>query len=463
MNPLSRQIARFIAETRYEHLPPLAVETAKKSLLDAIGVMLAASTLGDGCEPMLKVAVASGGHEESTIVGIGVKRPAPMAAFANGALAHAMDFEDTHDKAFVHSNAAAIPAALAVAEASGRISGKELITAIALGSELVCRLGLSIQDNLLEAGWYMPPIFGAFGAAAAAGKVMSLSPEQMLDALSLTLCQATCSAELTQNPQSVIRSIRDAFAAQSGVLSALLAKEGVKGFEQPFEGKLGFFHAYAKGRYDAEAITANLGTAYEMANVSFKAWPSCRGTHPYIEGALMIMREHGLRPDDIAAIKTVVSPVNQMLCEPLAAKRRPSSPINAKFSIPYAVSAAIHYGTVSLDHFQPEALGDDEVLRTAAKFSYEVDHTMGLKDTLRGYTEIRTKDRVFRTVVDAPYGDPGKPLGLDDLIAKFTACARHAAYPHSERQLDHLVNCILNLESIEDIRKLTALLQAQPD
>ncbi|WP_339159412.1 MmgE/PrpD family protein [Paenibacillus sp. FSL W8-0186] len=458
MNQLSREVADFIVKTQYEDLPVHVIETAKKSLLDAIGVMLAATTLGDGCAPMLKLAVANGGHEESTILGIGAKRPAHMAAFANGALAHAMDFEDTHDKAFVHSNAAAIPAALAVAEASGQVSGKELITAIALGSELVCRLGLSIKDNLLEAGWYMPPVFGAFGAAAAAGKVLGLSTEQMLDAISLTLCQATCSAELTQNPQSVIRSIRDAFAAQSGVLSAQLAKEGVTGFQQPFEGRLGFFHAYAKGNYDAEAMTANLGAVYEMANVSFKAWPSCRGTHPYIEGALKIMQEHSVQVEDIEAIRTVVSPVNKMLCEPLEAKQRPSSPINAKFSIPYAIGVAIHHGTVSLDHFKSEVLEDSEVLSIAAMVTYEIDHSMSLKDTLRGFTEIHTKDQVFSTVIETPYGDPTHPLGLDDLIAKFKACARLAMIPRSDEQLSHIVDGVLNLDSVKDIHELTALL-----
>ncbi len=458
MNLISERIADFIAKTNYEDLPRMAIETAKKSLLDAIGVTLAATTLGDGCGPMLKLATANGGIPASTILGIGAKRPASMAAFANGALAHALDFEDTHDRAFVHSNAASIPAALAVAEASEQIDGRQLLTAIALGSELVCRLGLSIKDNLLEAGWYMPPIFGAFGAAAAAGKILDLTPKQLLDAFSLTLCQATCSAELTQNPKSVIRSIRDAFAAQAGVLSAQLAKDGVTGFEQPFEGKLGFFHAYAGGNYDADAIVAGLGTEYEMARVSFKAWPSCRGTHPYIEGALQILQENGLRAEDITSIRTVVSPVNRMLCEPLEAKQRPSSPINAKFSVPYAMAAAIRHGTVGLEHFQPEALADPEVCRIAALVDYEVDTTMGLKDTLRGYTEIRAKDQVFSAVVDAPYGDPANPLSKDDLIAKFKSCARLSASPMSDEQLNRIVDMVFHLEDVRHVGALTALL-----
>jgi 2-methylcitrate dehydratase PrpD len=458
MSRISEHIAQFIAKTTYEDLPAHVIETAKKSLLDAIGVMLAATTTGDGCGPMVKLAVANEGVPASTILGIGVKRPAHMAAFANGALAHALDFEDTHDRAFVHSNAAAIPAALAVAEASGQADGKQLLTAIALGSELVCRLGLSIKDNLLEAGWYMPPIFGAFGAAAAAGKVLDLSPRQLLDAFSLTLCQATCSAELTHNPQSIIRSIRDAFAAQAGVLAAQLAKDGVTGFEQPFEGKLGFFHAYARDHYDPDAVIGGLGSDYEMARVSFKAWPSCRGTHPYIEGALQIMQANGLRAADITGIRTVVSPVNRMLCEPLEAKRRPSTPINAKFSVPYAMAAAIRHGTVSLEHFEPDALADPEVCRIAALVDYEVDTAMGLKDTLRGYTEIRAKNQAFSAVVDAPYGDPANPLSADDLIAKFKSCARLSASPMSDERLNRIVDMVFHMEDVRHVGALTALL-----
>ena len=240
-------------------------------------------------------------------------------------MSHAIDFEDSHDEASVHPNAAVIPAALAIAESIGSVSGKELITALALGSDVVCRLGLALKEDPIKYGWYIPPILSAYGATAAACKLLKLNPTQILDALSLTLCQATCSAELTHNPHSVVRAIRDAFSAKAGVLSALLAQRGITGYEQPLEGRAGLFKLYARRHYSLSALTIKLGEIFEGANVSFKPWPSCRGTHPYIEATLKLMKKHDLKPDDIKEIRYIIAPTlaNKVLCEPLKKKKKP--------------------------------------------------------------------------------------------------------------------------------------------
>ncbi len=314
-------LAENIANVCYEDITSHVIEITKRSVLDALGVILAASTLGEGCRAFVDLAIAEGGKKESTIIGFDAKTCAMMAAFANGAMAHALDFEDAHDGARVHPNAATIPAALAIAESIGNVSGKEFIAAIALGSDLVCRLGLALNEDLLQYGWYMPPIFGAFGATAAVCRLLHLSATRIVDAFSLTLCQATCSAELVHSKHSVVRSIRDAFSAKAGVVSALLAQQGVTGFEQPIEGKAGLYSSYARGNYDPLRLTSEVGKTLEGGNVSFKPYPSCRGTHPYIDGVLEILKTRRLRGSEIEAIHVVVSPVNQMLCEPLEVKR----------------------------------------------------------------------------------------------------------------------------------------------
>ena len=163
-------LAKHIAAIRYEDLPDDVVRVAKKSFLDALGVTLAAGTLGEGCKQFVDLAVAERSKPESAIIGFGVKASATMAAFANGAMAHALDFEDAYDGAPVHPNAATIPAALAVTESLGNVSGKQFLTALILGSDLVCRLGLALQVNPLDYGWYIPSILGSFGATAAASK-----------------------------------------------------------------------------------------------------------------------------------------------------------------------------------------------------------------------------------------------------------------------------------------------------
>lgn len=451
----SQVLARNTADVRYADIPALAIDAAKRSFLDALGVTLAAGTLGEGCRAFVDLAMSEGGKEESTILGFGAKAPALKAALANGSMAHALDFEDVHDSAPVHPNAATVPAALAVAESIGNVSGKRFLTAMVLGCDLTCRLGLAFKENPLESGWYIPPILGAFGATAAACKLLDLTAEQVVDAFSLTLCQATCSAELTVSPRSVVRSVRDAFSAQSGVLSALLAQRGVTGFDCPIEGKAGLFSLYSRGSYDPLALTDGLGQSFEGANVSFKPWPSCRGTHSYIDAVLQIAATDGLRPSEVEGIRLIVSPVNRMLCEPLESRQRPATAIDAKFSLPFVVATALVRGRVNLDDFSPAALVDGEVLELAGIVSYEVDTRLTLKEAVRGFVEIDTGDGTLSRGVDLPYGHPQHPISLEALVSKFMDCAKHSARRISQTRLEEVVELIANLEQLEDIRQIT--------
>jgi 2-methylcitrate dehydratase PrpD len=448
----SLALAKNIAGIRYEDIAGNVIDITKKSILDTLGVMLAASTLGEGCKEFADLAIAEAGKRESTIVGFGAKTTALMAAFANGSMAHALDFEDSHDGAFVHPSAVTVPVAFAIAESVGNVSGKELITAVALGNDLSCRLGLALNEDLLQYGWYMPPVLGAFGGTAAACKLLSLSAEQILNAFSLTLCQATCSAELAHSPDSVIRGIRDAFSAKAGVLSTLLAGRGITGFKEPFEGKSGLFTMYARGNYDPCKLTSELGKTFEGVNVSFKPWPSCRFTHSYIDGIFQILETHKLKLRDVEEIKAVVGPVNKVLCEPLESKRHPVTAIDAKFSIPFVIATALLYGKVTLNHFTPQALENKDVLEAAGKVTYEVNAGLTRKEGTKGFVEIKTRKEIFSKAVEFPYGHPEHPISEEMLITKFMDCATHSAEKIPAKILHTVVDLILNLEDVRDVR-----------
>ena len=452
-------LAEYVANTVYEDLPARAAEMAKMSLLDALGVTLAAGGLCAECSAFVEIAMESGGKKESTILGFRDQVPAHMAAFANGAMAHALDFEDAHDLALVHPNAATVPAALAIAESIGNVNGKDFIASLAVGCDIVCRLGLAFNENPGEYGWYIPPILGSFGAAAAAGKLLNLDEKRVLDAFSLTLCQSTCSAELRYSPRSDMRSVRDAFAAKAGVLAAKLAQKGVKGFDHPFEGKAGLFSLYSKGNYDGLRLIEGLGTIFEGANISFKPWPACRGTHTYIEAALHILKEYAPDPDDIVDVRVIVSSFNQMLCEPENVKKAPQAVIDAKFSIPFTVATALYYKDVGLEHFTPERLKDKNVLKLAQKIRYDLDPGLGLRDATRGFLEIRTKDnKTYAKRINQAYGHPDNPVSQKGVIAKFMACADKAKTKITEKKLKEISKSILALEEIKDIRQIVALL-----
>lgn len=457
----SQRIAEWVEQTEFAHIPDEAVAVMKNALLDTIGVIMAANSLGEGSKAFLSLAIETGGKKESTIIGFGEKVPSYMAAFANGSMVHALDFEDAHDEAGVHPNAATIPAVLALAESMGKIDGKQLLTAAIIGSELVCRMGLALTANILEYGWYTPAILGAFGATVACAKLLNLKREQILDALSLCLCQAACSAEIINNPKCLIRGVREAFGAKTGVLSAILAKKGVKGFDRPFEGEYGFFSIYARGNYDPRKLLSELGEKYECANISFKPWPSCRGTHPYIEATIKIFKDYCICPKDVKSIRVIVGErsVARRLCEPPERKRKPRTAIDAKFSIPFTVAIAAQYGDVKLEHFKKGFLKDKNLVEIARKVEHSIDPDLDWRTSNPGIVEVSLKDgRTIREEVKYPYGHPRNPISFEKLVSKFLECSSYAHRPLEDDSLREIIERVQKIEKLEDIRELTKYL-----
>lgn len=425
---LTRAVARHVVALRFEDLPAEAVTAAKRSLLDAVAVSLAASGIGEGCGPFIELAREAGGRPEATVLGAGFRAPLAAAVLANGAMAHALDFEDALDGAPVHPNAASTPVALALAQTLPGVTGRDLIAALAVGCDLTCRLGLALQVNPDDFGFYPPPILSAFGAVATAGKLLKLDERALLDAFALVLNQAVASAEFKGEPASVVRAVRDAFPAQAALQSALLASKGVRGFDTALEGRAGLFALYARGAYDPEVITGQLGMQFHGTQLSLKPWPSCRGTHAFIEAALTLSARHGLKPTDIEALTATGGPVQVMLVEPAAQKQAPATAIDAKFSIPFTVAAALVRGEITLETF--ENLTDPAVLALARKVSFVQAPGADMRTAASGALEIRTTDgRSFTMAVPEPLGAPSNPMTERALVAKFVACAAYAAAP----------------------------------
>jgi 2-methylcitrate dehydratase PrpD len=266
----SAVLSRLASRTVFETLPASAVRSAKWSLLDSLGVMLGATGLEAACAPFSSYAIDAGGTGKCLVLGTEHLANAPLAALANGALAHALDFEDAYDGAPVHPNAAVVPAALAMAQQLGGISGSHLLTAIAIGADLVCRLGLALRANPESWGWYPPAIMNTWGAATAAARVASLNPAQMIDAWSLAMCQNRIGTQFKRTSDSTLRAVRDAFTAQAGVIAASLAQRGARAFDAPLEGEAGFYALYAGGNYCRERLIQDAGTVFEGSHVSYK-------------------------------------------------------------------------------------------------------------------------------------------------------------------------------------------------
>jgi 2-methylcitrate dehydratase PrpD len=444
---LSAALATHVAHSEFDRLPSATIAATKRAILDGMGVMLGASGESGDVLPFVDLARTYGGPPQSSILGFAERVALPMAALANGALAHALDFEDAFDPAPTHPNASLLPAALGLAEARAPIDGREFIVAVATGCDLVCRLALSLRQPMELGGWYPPPILGAFGAAAAAGRLLRLTPRQITDAFSLLLCQNTCSGEIKHSPDTVIRAVREAFPAQAAVLSVLLAERGVRGFEHPLEGKSGFFSLYAGGNYDPSDLLGQLGTHYWIEQLSFKKWPSCRGTHAYIEAAQTLRRLHRFGAQHICEVRMAGGEVQRMLCEPKAQKRAPQTLIDAKFSLPFTVAVALLHDEVSLSSFTPAALQDASLLALASKTRFELKEDGVRPHAAAGDLSIvLAGGHALHESVSQALGCPERPLDDAALHAKFMDCASRAARPLTRAAAERLAERIFTLE-----------------
>ena len=455
---LSQKLIQHVLDTEFEKLPEAAVQAQKNSATDMLGVMLAATGI-DSASASFAAFAAEEGSGKCTILGHEKKTFPALAALANGALVHALDYEDSHELATVHPNSAAFPAIMALSQHIGGVSGKKFLTAMALASDICCRLDIGVNEDLLKYGWNMPPVHGSMGAVMGAGKLLGLSGKQISDAIALNMCQATCSGEAANSKGSAVRTVREGFAAEAAVQSALLAKLGVPAsFDTPFEGKLGYFHMYARDNYTPEKVLDGLGEIYQGQYISFKPWPACRATHTSIEGVLTLMREHSIKPDEIKHIKIVLQEIGRMVTEPKNVKYRPEASAIAKFSLPFVVSTAILNGSVGLDSFSETRLHDEKILAMCDRVECEINPSWTKAQNKFTDLTVYTERGEFSMHLEHPLGCVENPMSDDEMRAKFTDCVQRAKKPYDALRIEQICEKINHLEELDDVNELFDLL-----
>lgn len=405
-----------------ERLPDSTLQGARRALLDAYGVMLGATQLSGDVVPYRLLAEA----EVGPVRLIGSRRTSSVsrAALANGALAHALDYGDTFDAGPAHPHAALVPALLALASERPSATLGELLEALALGGDLACRLSLAAARPYEEGGWYPPPLVNLVAGAAACARFLGLDAEDIRAAMGLAMLQGAFPGEIKYDAGSPIRGVREAFAARGAVDAALLAASGARSFAEPLEGRSGFFAVYGGGA-PSEALLDGLGQRFYGEEVSFKPWPSCRGTHPYIEAALQVRGAIDLA--EIVRIEAETGPIQAMLM-----RYNPPHAGDAKFSIPFTVATALLHGEVSLLSFTPERLAELDLRDVANKVSERRNPEWGREQAASGSLTFHLRDgRTEVAAVTIAAGDPRRPMSDDDLQAKFTQCAALAAEPWS--------------------------------
>ena len=441
-------LARHVCGTGYADLPASAVTSARRDILDTFGCMLGGSG-SPGIDELFAVIARWGGREESRVLLRGTRLPAPQAALLNASMGHALDFDDTLDTGgSIHPGVSVLSSVLALSDSLARVSGRDMLLAVALGLDVSCRIALACT---LDRGWHRTAAMGIFGATAAAGKLIGLTSEQMLAAFGIAYSHAAGNRQCILDG-ALTKRLQAGQAASAGVFSAVLAQTGFTGARNIFDGRFGFLELYQPNGYDASVLLRDLGTAFRGEALSYKPYPCGRPLHAAIDAALAARAQLNIeRPDDIEAVTIEADPAghrDQFGRGP--AKRRPTQVVEAQFAQPFLVAIALVHGKVGIA--EVDGLGDASVLSLSDRIA-GVARDQRPKGSV-SITVQRTDGRSVTVEASHPTGSPEKPLTNAQLEDKFRDCASNAVQPLSEASLDGLLAAIGRLETLPDARAL---------
>jgi 2-methylcitrate dehydratase PrpD len=328
------------------------------------------------------------------------------------------------------------------------------------GVEVMCRAGLAVPGLFHARHFHPTALTGSFAAAAVSGKLYGLTEDQLVHAFGICGSQASGIIEYLADG-SWTKRFHPGWAAHAGVVAALLAQSGFTGPESVFEGRHGFYQAFANGYDQARLheLLESLGTVWELERLTFKPYACGSIAHPYMDCALRLRQRHGIQPDQITAIhcRTAEGPVPR-LWEPLAAKRRPPNGYAAKFSLPYLVAVILVKGRGGLAEFTDEAVRDETVLQVAAKVTYELDSAIEYPKRFVGHVRITLNDgRVVEERQDRPRGGPDLPMSLQELEDKFRA---NAGLSLSPSRIEQIIRDVATLTAHRQLTSLMACLTA---
>ncbi|MGY6703330.1 MmgE/PrpD family protein [Roseinatronobacter sp.] len=442
---IEQQFAQTYADL--PEVPQVARKAAQIALADALSVMVAATTLEPATRKFAQYAINMGGVGCATLIGHRARVPVPFAALANGALAHAVDFEDTFEPGFIHPNASLVPAVLALAQAEP-VTGPEILDALAIGCDFACRLSLALADDPAKRGWYHPPILSGLGATLGCARLLGLSARQMTDAMGLFTAQFMLGDELKRSPESDLRAVREGFAARAAVESALLARENLRAVDAPLTGRAGIFMQLTGAPADTDILSSGLGQRFLGPDVALKRWPACRGTHAAIIAASAL--QDRIDPASVSRVLVSLRPPADMLFEPKAQRIAPSKPIDARFSIPFVFASTLIDGPPGLASFSQTHLTRTDLRALAKRVVLDTVDPNGPE--ARFVIEMQDRTTIIETVEQvAPWRTDD--ITIDALREKTTDCLRFSSHAVAPEDFLRAINQI-ELAGIEPIMAL---------
>jgi 2-methylcitrate dehydratase PrpD len=452
---ISEQIAELTVCLRYDDLPEEAQRKASNLMLDLLGSIIGSKRVKSS-RIAAELAIELDGPEESTIIGYGRKVAAPNAAFANAIQGYAFDFADDHNESNAHPSVATIPASLALGEKLGA-SGKEVIEAIALGNEVVCRLGSAFLGKAYYQGFHPTSTCGTFGATISAAKLLGLDRQQTVHSQGIAGSQV--GGLMAWNTSgSYTKRLQAGHPALVGIISAMMAQKGFDGPPAIIEGEDGFLQAYSFNReYDTSLITDGLGEEWTFVDSSIKVYPCCRYSAGHLDACLDIVNKYNPNLDEIERVFIRTSDYTiRLLARPR--KMSPQNVVDTQFSMPWQTAIALIDGKIDVDTFTEANIHREDVRKLMEKVEWVVD-----KEFERRYPEhyscavtvAMENGEEYTSVVDDPKGDWRNPVTQDELEEKFTSLATREI--EDEDRIQRIIDFVTNIHEVDDVGVLYTL------
>ena len=433
---VTKTLARYVVDAQYGDIPDDVRHEARRALLNWLGCAIGAAH-HETIERALAALAPFAGAPQATLLGRSERLDILNAAFLNGVSSHVLDFDDTHEKA-IHPSAPVYPALLALGEWRN-VSGADFLHAFILGVEIECRMALSVFPEHYDVGWHVTGTAGVFGAAAAAGKLLGLSEQQMTWALGIA---ATQSAGLREMFGSMCKSFHPGAAARNGLCAALLAARNFDSSERGVEAPRGWAHVLST-RFDPAIITAGLGEHFELSRNMYKPYPCGLVVHAVIDGCIELRRRHGINPADIERVELRVNPI---VLE-LTGKKTPHTGLEGKFSVYHAAAIGLLYGRAHESDYADAVIRNPDVIAIRDRVNARADPAV--KSYLEAYVSITLHDgRVMEHYVAHALGTLARPMSDKDLEAKFRALVAPVL---PDERIGELIGLAWDAEKLDDV------------
>jgi aconitate decarboxylase len=451
MSDAIRVLAEHVSRTQFKDLPETAVRAARIFILDTIGVGLAGST-GPHVTELIEASAAMTGEGRARCWGHSRTLSAPGAAMINGYQIHNSEFDCVHEAAVIHPVTVCLAAVMAHADRVGGVSGCDLVTAIVLGVDTACHLGVATTTGLR---FFRPATAGIFAAAAGLGSVLGFDADRQT-ALFGHVYGQLCGTMQPHAEGSMLLGLQIGFNARNAVIAADLARRGIPSIENILQGPFGYF-GMIEAEGDLQRVAADIGKVWRMTEVAHKPFPSGRATHGMLDGFMQLQAEHGFKAAELDSAEARVPPLtHQLIGRPVTDDMAANY---ARLCGSYVCACALLRGALGSDDFDDGARRDQERLALGRRIKVVVDGNPDPNALTPITVRVRLKDgRELWCTIDTVYGNPAKPMSREAHLAKFRRNFESALNPLPMANADRLIEMLDGIEHLQDVRHVGELL-----